>query len=90
MEKLIGGLFQASPESGMLINLARKDDTAEKCRTMYKSVGDAMRINGNRVRFNEWEAVWNKVELGCAIFDFDQEKAIFDSDQEKALALLPL
>jgi len=75
MKELIGGLFQASPESGMLINLARKDDTAEKCRSMHKIVGDAMRINGKRVGLNEWEAVWKKVELGCVTVDFDQDKA---------------
>ena len=76
IEKLIGGLFQASPESVMLINLARKDDTAEKCRSMYNAVGGAMRLNGKRVRFNEWEAVWKNSELGCVIVDFDQEKVI--------------
>ena len=75
LEKVVGGLFQATSTSAMLVTLAKKDDTAEKCRSMYNVLGDTMRLHGKGVRFDEWEAAWKSAELGCVIVDFDQDKA---------------
>jgi len=63
LDIIVDGLFQASSTSAMLINLGQNGDTHEKCASLYQNLGDVMRLNGKRVRFEEWETVWKSCEL---------------------------
>jgi hypothetical protein len=75
LESLVDGLLQASSTSAILITLARKGDLHEKCHSFFMGLEKVIRINGKRVVFENFEAVWKACELGCVSVEFDPAEA---------------